>query len=122
MRGTLHLVAAEDLPWMIGLLGPRVLAGAPARRAQLGITDAEIEKARGLAVQALSGGRRLRRAELLTALVAGGVEITGQRGYHLLWYLSQTCTLCLGPMADGEQLFVLMDEWLPAARSLDPEE
>ncbi len=98
MRGTLHLVAAEDLPWMIGLLGPRVLSGAPARRAQLGITDADIEKARGLAVEALSGGRQLRRAELLAALLDGGVEITGQRGYHLLWYLSQTCTLCLGPM------------------------
>ena len=39
MRGTLHLVAAEDLHWLIGLLGPRVLAGSPARRAQLGITD-----------------------------------------------------------------------------------
>ena len=107
MRGTLHLVAAEDLPWMLGLLGPRVLAGAPARRTQLGITDADIEQARGLAVQALGGGRQLRRAEILAALADGGVDITGQRGYHLLWYLSQTCTLCLGPIDDGEQLFVL---------------
>src|SRR5918997_1740045 len=55
MRGTLHLVAAEDLPWMIGLLGPRVLAGAPARRAQLGITDDGISHARLLAVAALAG-------------------------------------------------------------------
>jgi hypothetical protein len=122
MRGTLHLVAAEDLPWMIGLLGPRVLSGAPARRAQLGITDAEIEKARGLAVEALSGGRQLRRAELLAALLDGGVEITGQRGYHLLWYLSQTCTLCLGPMKDGEQLFVRMDEWIRSPRHLEGDE
>jgi hypothetical protein len=30
MRGTLHLVAAEDLPWLIGLLGPRMLAAAPS--------------------------------------------------------------------------------------------
>ena len=122
MRGTLHLVAAEDLPWMIGLLGPRVLTGAPARRTQLGITDADIEKARGLAVQALSGGRQLRRAEILAALADGGVDITGQRGYHLLWYLSQTCTLCLGPIDDGEQRFVLMDEWIRAPRRLAGEE
>src|SRR5215212_8577675 len=46
MRGTLHLTPAEDLPWLIGLLGPRVLAGASARRAQLGITDDGIEAAR----------------------------------------------------------------------------
>ena len=50
------------------LLGARALAGAPARRAQLGLTDAQIEQARELAVEALSGGRRLRRAELLAAL------------------------------------------------------
>jgi hypothetical protein len=118
MRGTLHLVASEDLPWMIGLVGPRVLAGAPARRTQLGITDADIEKARVLAVQALTGGRQLRRAEILAALADGGVEITGQRGYHLLWYLSQTCTLCLGPIEDGEQRFVLMDEWIRSPRQL----
>ncbi|SNR73085.1 Winged helix DNA-binding domain-containing protein [Blastococcus mobilis] len=122
MRGTLHLTAAEDLPWMIDLLGPRVLAGSPARRTRLGITDADIEKARELAVQALAGGRQLRRAEILAALTDGGVEITGQRGYHLLWYLSQTCTLCLGPIQDGEQRFVLMDEWIRSPRRLGTEE
>jgi hypothetical protein len=122
MRGTLHLVAAEDLPWMIALLGPRVLAGAPARRAQLGITDTTIEQARLLAVDALRGGRRLRRAELLGALADGGVDVTRQRGYHLLWYLSQTGTLCLGPIEDGEQRFVLMDEWIRAPRQLAAEQ
>ncbi len=121
MRGTLHLVAAEDLPWLIDLLAPRVLAGSPARRAQLGITDAAIEQARALAVRALSGGRQLRRAEILAALVDGGIEVTGQRGYHLLWYLSQTGTLCLGPIDDGEQRYVLMDEWVRSPRSLEGE-
>ena len=122
MRGTLHLVAAEDLPWMIGLLGPRVLAGAPARRAQLDITDDGIEQARLLAVEALTGAQRLRRSELLGALADGGVEVAGQRGYHLLWYLSQSATLCLGPMAGGEQCFVLLDEWIRNPRRPDPDE
>ena len=122
MRGTLHLVAAADLPWLIGLLGPRVLSGAPARRAQLGITDASISHARRLAVEALTGGKRLRRKELLGALADGGVEIAGQRGYHLLWYLSQSATLCLGPMDDGEQCFVLMDEWIGTPPGRAPED
>ena len=122
MRGTLHLVAAEDLGWLIDLLGPRALAGTPARRLQLGITDADIDKARVIAVDALSGGRRLPRTELLAALEDGGVEITGQRRSHLLWYLSQSNTLCLGPMEDGEQRFVLMDEWIRSPRALDPDE
>src|SRR5688500_7995358 len=94
MRGTLHLVAAEDLPWLIGLLGPRALTGSPGRRAQLGITEESIEQARLVALAALTGGRRMRRNELLRALAEGGVEITGQRGIHLLGYLTQTATLC----------------------------
>ncbi len=122
MRGTLHLVPAEDLHWLLELLGPRVLAGAAQRRANLGLTEADTERARELAVAALRDSGRMSRRQLLDVLVDGGVEITGQRGYHLLWYLAQTGTLCLGPMDDGEQLFVLLDEWVPHPRRLDPEE
>jgi winged helix DNA-binding protein len=122
MRGTLHLVPAEDLAWMLDLLGSRVLAGAPTRRDRLGITDGDLEQSRELAVAALTGGSRLSRSELLDALTSGGVDTTGQRGYHLLWYLAQTGMLCLGPTAGSEQLFVLLDEWVPAPRRLDRDE
>ncbi|TFV64554.1 winged helix DNA-binding domain-containing protein [Geodermatophilus sp. DF01-2] len=118
MRGTLHLLPAEDLPWMLELLGPRALAGAARRRAVLGLTEADTERARELVTAALAGGR-CGRKELLAAVAEGGVAVTGQRGYHLLWYLAQTGTLCLGPMAGGEQLFVLLDEWVTAPRRLD---
>jgi hypothetical protein len=119
MRGTLHLVAAEDLGWLLDLLGPRVLAGAAKRRAALQLSDDDVERARELARSTLTGGRRLTRAGLLAVFADGGVAVTGQRGYHLLWYLAQTGTLCLGPTAGSEQLFVLLDEWAPAPRRLD---
>src|SRR3954468_21548241 len=122
MRSTLHLVAAEDLGWLLELCGPRVLAGAAKRRATLGLAEAECEQARDLALAALTGGGRLPRAALLRAFDDGGVATTGQRGYHLLWYLAQTSTLVLGPTGGSEQLFVLADEWIPKPRRLDREE
>jgi hypothetical protein len=122
MRGTLHLVAADDLRWMLELLGPRLLAAASTRRAALGLTGDEVERARELAVAALQGGRQRGRNELLTAIADGGVSTAGQRGYHLLAHLSQTGTLCLAPMRDGEQLFVLLDEWVPVPRRREREE
>jgi Winged helix DNA-binding domain len=122
MRGTLHLVAAEDLHWLLELLGPRVLAGAAQRRAALDLTGDDIERARAVVTATLAGGRRCGRRELLAAVADGGVATTGQRGYHLLWYLAQTGTLCLGPTRDGEQLFVLLDEWVPGPRRLGREE
>jgi hypothetical protein len=122
MRGTLHLVAAEDLGWLLELAGGRPLAGAGKRRDQLGLTEGDVERARDVVVTTLSGGRRMRRKDLLDALAHGGVDVSGQRGYHLLWYVAQTGTACLGPTENGEQLFVLLEEWVPAPRRLEREE
>jgi hypothetical protein len=113
MRGTLHFVAGEDLPWLLELLPARVLAAAAGRRRGLGLTDADTEQATAIATSVLDGGRRLRRDALLAAFSDGGLDIAGQRGYHLLWTLAQTGTLCLGPTDGGQQLFVLVDDWLP---------
>ena len=122
MRGTLHLVAAQDLHWMLELTSPRSVASAADRRAYLGIADLDVERARGLVVAALAGGRVLPRAALLAHLEAAGVSTQGQRGYHLLWFLSQTGSLVLGP-ADGRgQTFALLDEWVPRPRRLGGDE
>jgi hypothetical protein len=122
MRGTLHLVAAEDLRWMLELTASRAIASAAQRRAALGITEAEIERARETAIEALSGGRALARSALLGSIRAGGVSTAGQRGYHLLWYLAQTGTLVLGG-ADGRgQAFALLDEWVREPLRLEPDE
>jgi hypothetical protein len=122
MRGTLHLVAAEDLPWMLQLAAPRVVAGAAARRARLDLDTSTLEHARKLAVNALTAGHQLRRDDLLAAWNEGGLATAGQRGYHMLWHLAQTGTLCFGPMRDGEQLVVLVDEWIARPRRLEREE
>jgi len=122
MRGTLHLVMAEDLPWMLSLTTDRLIAGAARRRAQLGIDDAMLDRALEVATGALSGGRSLGRAELMTLWEEAGLLEAGQRGYHLLWNLAQRGFLCLGLTADREQRIVLLDEWVPAPRRLEREE
>lgn len=133
MRGTLHLVAAEDLPWMLELLTPRVLSGAKRRRAELGIDDATIERAAALTEQALGGGRALRREELLACWEEGGVATSGQRGYHLLAHLAMRGLVCFGPTggdppagdptaSDPEQLLVLVEEWIPQSRRPERDE
>ncbi|MDP9397830.1 MAG: winged helix DNA-binding domain-containing protein [Actinomycetota bacterium] len=119
MRGTLHLVVAEDLPWMLQLAAPRVLAGAATRRAELGLDTATLERARDVAEVALAGGRRLTRDEMLETWTEGGVAATGPRGYHLLFHQAQTGVLCFGPMRGCEQLVVLVDEWIPQPRRLE---
>ncbi len=122
MRGTLHFVLAEDLPWMLSLTTERLLAGAASRRAALGLDMQIIEHARQLATDALAGGRQLRRDALLTIWDDAGLLTVKQRSYHLIWYLAQTGTLCYGPVRDGEQDIVLVDDWVPNPRRPEREE
>jgi hypothetical protein len=116
LRGTLHLVAAEDLPWLLELTASRALASAADRRARLGITEADVERARVIALDALAGRRMMTRPALLAAFEAGGVATGGQRGYHLLWYLAQTGSLVLAASDGRQQTFARLDEWVPDPR------
>lgn len=122
MRGTLHLVPAVDLGWMLELTRPRMLAGAATRRAQLGIDDAVVGQAREIAVSALSGGNRLSRDALVTLWRDEGLLPVKERAYHLIALLAQTGTLCWGPWEGKAQAVVLLDEWVPRPRRLGREE
>jgi hypothetical protein len=122
MRGTLHFVAAEDLPWLLELLAPRIRLEGSSRWAQLGLTERDAERAGELVEGALRGGHRLRRKALLAVLDDGGVPTTGQRGPHLLGYLARAGRICLGPTDGGEQSFLLVAEWIRKPRRLDRDE
>jgi hypothetical protein len=122
MRGTLHVVPADDLGWMLALTAPRAIRSAASRRAALGITETEVERAREIAFASLTGGRALARDAILASIAAGGVSTAGQRGYHILWYLAQTGTLVLGAAQGRQQTFTLLDEWVRAPRRLERDE
>jgi hypothetical protein len=122
IRGTLHFVLAEDLPWMLDLTTTRLIAGAASRRAALGLDMPTIEHAGQLATDALAGGRQLRRDALLAIWDEAGLLTVKQRSYHLIWHLAQTGTLCYGPVRDGEQDIVLLDEWVPHPKRPEREE
>jgi hypothetical protein len=119
MRGTVHVVAAGDLPWMLEHVGPRSLMGVERRWEYLGIDEPFLERARDVALERLRGGGRATRAELTETWNEAGLDMTGQRSYHAVWYLSQTGTLVHGPTRGGEPEVVLLDEWIPEPRVLD---
>jgi len=122
MRGTVHLVPPADARWMLELTGVRSLAGLATRRARLGLTDDDAERAVDLLGAALAGGGRLTRSQCLATLRAAGVATDGQRGYHLLWYSSVRGVTCVAPNVGTEQTFALLDEWAPAPRRPERDE
>jgi hypothetical protein len=123
MRGTIHLVAAEDVRWMLPLMTPRVIAGH-ARRLQreFELDDPVLARSRAALIRALQGGRQLTRNETYQILEAARVPAGGQRGLHILWRLAQEGLICFGPRAGKQPTFVLLEEWVPAARRLGRDE
>lgn len=115
LRGTLHLTAAADLRPLLAVSAARTIAATRGRRAQLGLTDADLDRSNELAREALAGGRALRRPDLMAEFTAHRLDTTGQRAAHLLLHLSLTGVTCLGPTVGRAQAIVLLDDWVPGA-------
>ncbi len=122
MRGTIHFVPLEDAKWMLKLSASRMIAMDGRRLEQLGLDHAIMERCKELFYDALTGGKRLSRSNMMALLEDAGISTKDQRGYHILWHISQAGLICLGPMQDKEQTFVLLDEWVPHSRELSREE
>lgn len=115
MRGTLHLIPAEDARWMLALTAQRGIAKAQGRLRQLGIDNGVLSASREALARSLAGGRRLTRPQAHETLAAAGIPTDGQRGIHILNQLAQEAFLCLGPREGRQHTWVLFDEWLPEA-------
>lgn len=84
MRGTVHFVPPADARWMLDITGVRALSGGARRRESLGLNEATVDRAAEILGTALTGGRRMTRAECIAALVDGGVPEAADHGYHFL--------------------------------------
>ena len=82
-RGTLHLLAREDVAWAIALVAPGATRSVAARWRALGLDDAVYERARAAIRERLAEGPAT-RAQLRDALAAAGVDASGQRLPHLV--------------------------------------
>lgn len=111
MRGTLFVVAADDLGWVLELTSEKVLRSMARRRDQLGLDEATLEAGEEIARSVLAGGG-LVRADLFAAWEAAGLAVSEGRGYHRIVNLALRGVLCQGPTSGKEQRFVLTEEWI----------
>jgi len=115
MRGTLHFVAAEDVRWILGLLGARMLRRHAARlERDFGITASVLRRSRVAVKESLQCGAQLSRPELYATLEKKRIAKSADVGLHIAWHLAHEGLICFGPRRGKQQTFVLLDEWLPA--------
>jgi hypothetical protein len=113
MRGTLHLVATEDVGWLLSLLGPIFVAAGRHRLGQLGLDeDAAAEGVRAIRDELAAGGPSTRE-ELVEGIRRRGVRIApdSQAGYRLVRRAALEGVACFGPDRDGAETYVLSSDW-----------
>jgi hypothetical protein len=119
-RGTLHLVTADDYPWLHALTTPPLLRGTTRRLAQEGVTPEAAERAVAVIVSSLGDDGPLTRDQLRARVETAGVRTRRQALVHLLALASLRGVIVRGPMVGKQHAYVLVRDWLgeskPVAR------
>jgi hypothetical protein len=121
MRGTLHLVATEDVGWLLGLLGPGQIAAGRRRREELGLDEATYASAVSVLEAELAEGPKT-RAEIDDALVRPGVRLKPktQAAIHLIQRAALEGRVCYGADRRRQKELVLLRDWVDVGPALDP--
>jgi hypothetical protein len=119
-RGTLHLIAAEDLRWLNALTGPPWVNAAMKRLEQEGVpgTAEELVRVTG---QALSGQGPLTKVQFGHRLAELGVAAPGQGPYLLAFLANAHGVAVLGPDKGNKPTYVHAGDWLGHPVRLEPD-
>lgn len=124
LRPTWHFVRPADLRWILAVTSPRVEAKLAGRHRQLdldgpGVLDAAVERVAELLV----GNNALTRAEIGQVLVDRGDLINpGEQLGHVLMVAELRGVIVSGPTKGVHHSYVLVDEVVPPAPELEPDE
>ncbi len=118
LRGTLHLVAAEDARWLVPFFGPGLIAANRTRMQELGWDDERAELGIRLLLEALQERHELTRPEIIALLEKNHLPHTGQAPIHLIYRAALEGLLCRGAERGKEPTFVLFERWLGAPQPL----
>ncbi|HTR88775.1 MAG TPA: winged helix DNA-binding domain-containing protein [Solirubrobacteraceae bacterium] len=111
-RGTLHLVASEDYPWLHSLVAPTMRASARRRLAAEEIEADAADRALRTIERSIADEGPLTRIQLRERIASAGVTTEGQSLLHLLFLASMEGLVIRGPMHGREHAYVLVSDWL----------
>ena len=112
MRGTLHLLCAEDLHWIVRLTAEGSFAGARRRLAQLGVPVETQDRAVRAIQRVLAAEGPLTRAEIAERLRRRRIRTDGRAAVHVIRLAALDGIACYGPERGGQPSFVAVRDWI----------
>ena len=117
LRSTLHLLATEDLGWLLPLIGPVFVTAERRRREELGLHDEIYARSLPILRQVLADRVPSTRAEIVEQLAARGIRLEGQARPYFLGRAALEGFICLGPERGAEPTYVLLSQWIDQERT-----
>lgn len=122
LRPTWHLVAAQDIRWMLTLTAPHVHQLVAYMYRQLELSGALLSRTDTIIAKALEGNNHLTRAELMTELDKEGINTSDLRSAHLMFHAELNGVVCSGAMRGKQMTYALLDERVSPTPTLTREE
>ena len=124
MRPTWHLVAAEDIRWMLKLSARRIRSAneSLAKGRQLELTEQLHYRCDRLLEKMLEGNRNLTKQQIGEELNRQGIAADTPRLTRLLMRAETEAVVCSGPFSGGKQTYALLEERVPPVPELHPDE
>jgi hypothetical protein len=112
LRGTLHLLAGDDLAWLLPAIGERSIQQDRARRKQLGIDDTMCERANKELARHLSEEGSIQRSRIAEIFGALGIPNEGQAVPHLLYQAAYKGIVCRGEDHGKDSFYAPLRDWV----------
>jgi len=108
-RGTLHIVSADDIHWLLGLLSERLILAGKSRNRQLGVDEAMLKKSQKLIGIKLRDGKAHTRDSIKEYLNNNGIQTPDNILAHILQYSALQSQIVFGPREGSQFTFVLFE-------------
>ena len=122
LRPTWHLVAADDIKWMLALSAPRVHAANAYYYKQAGLDAKVFSRSCAMMSRMLEGGEFKTRAELAVGLKKAKVPADGLKLAYIMMHAELEGVITSGPRRGKQFTYGLLAERAPKARALDRED
>lgn len=114
LRPTWHLVAAEDIYWILELTSPHIRTSMKSRASNLKLNDAALQKCNIIIENALIKSQFLTRDDLVNALNQSGISTSeDNRAAHIFLYAELDGLICSGPNIKGKSTYALLRNRVP---------
>jgi len=122
LRPTWHVVAAEDIYWLLDLTAPQIKALLKSRHKGLELNEAIFATCQTVIEDALAGGKQLTREELMTELGKAGIPTDNNRSAHIMLQAELDGIVANGAVRGKQATYALLAERVPKSKPLHREE